>query len=93
MKRIFALLVAVVSVAGLFAQAPQKISYQAVIRDATDNIVANQAIGMKISIMQGDPVPVVVYEETHTPTSNANGLVSLEVGTGTVVSGNFSAIN
>jgi hypothetical protein len=93
MKRIFALLVAVVSVAGLFAQAPQKISYQAVIRDATDNIVANQAIGMKISIMQGDPVPAVVYEETHTPTSNANGLVSLEVGTGTVVSGNFSAIN
>ena len=73
-----------------FAQAPEKMSYQAVIRDAENALVTNQQVGMQISILQGD---VAVYEETQTPTSNTNGLVSLEIGEGTVISGSFTAID
>ena len=76
-----------------FAQAPQKMSYQAVIRNSSDQLVSNTQIGMQISILQGGATGAAVYEETQTPTSNANGLVSLEIGTGTVVSGNFTTID
>lgn len=77
----------------LFAQAPQKMSYQSVIRDVSQALVTNQAVGMQISILQGSASGTAVYIETQQPTSNINGLVSLEIGTGTIVTGNFSIIN
>lgn len=77
----------------LFSQAPQKMSYQAVIRNASNTLVTNQNIGMRISILQGSPGGSAVYQETQTPVSNINGLVSIEIGAGTVISGTFSAID
>jgi len=76
-----------------FGQAPEKISYQAVIRNAGNELVSNQQVGMKISILQESESGTVVYAETHTPTTNANGLVSVIVGNGTVVEGDISTIN
>jgi len=73
----------------IFAQAFEKISYQAVIRDANDNLVTNQIIGMQVSILVGAGT---AYIETHTPTTNANGLVSVEIGGGTLVIGIWSTI-
>jgi hypothetical protein len=62
-------------------QAPEKMSYQAVIRDGSDNLLVNTTVGMQIRILQGG---TAVYVETHTPMTNGNGLVSLEIGsTGT----------
>ena len=77
---------------GLFAQIPQKMSYQAVIRDANGKLVTNHLVGIRVSILQGTAIGTAVYTETQTPTTNANGLVSIEIGTG-VTSGNFSVIN
>jgi hypothetical protein len=77
----------------IFAQAPEKMSYQAVVRNSSNALVVNQAVGMQISIIQGSPSGSAVYVETHVPTANANGLVSLEIGEGTVISGNFSTID
>ena len=76
-----------------FAQAPQKISYQAVIRNANNNLVTNTTIGMRVSLLQGSSIGTAVYIETQTPTSNINGLATIEIGSGTLVSGNFSSIN
>lgn len=75
------------------AQAPATMSYQAVIRDATDALLVNQTVGVQISIIQTSPVGPVVFAETHNPTTNANGLITLEIGTGTPVTGSISAIN
>ena len=75
------------------AQAPSKISYQAVIRNSSNILVSNAPVGMKISILQFSPNGASVYAETHNPTSNENGLISIEIGGGTLVSGNFSAID
>lgn len=77
------------------AQSPEKMSYQAVIRDASDNLVTNTSVGMQISILQESVYGASVYIETQTPTTNANGLVSIEIGgtDATVVSGDFSAID
>jgi hypothetical protein len=99
MKKTFTILAATLLVANIFlheqsiAQAPEKMSYQAVIRDANDHLVANQAVGMQVSILKGSASGTAVYVETQGPTSSANGLVSMEIGGGTVVSGDFAAID
>ena len=92
MRKLFTLFVAVLLMASVFAQSPEKMSYQAVIR-SSDQLVTDTQIGMQISILQGSTIGTAVYVETQMPTTNANGLVSIELGGGTVVSGNFSTIN
>jgi len=77
----------------IYAQVPQKMSYQAVIRGNNGQLITNQTVGMQISILQDSITGISVYTETQTPTSNANGLVTIEVGAGTFVSGNFSTIS
>jgi hypothetical protein len=72
--------------------APEQISYQAVVRDAANAIVANQVVGMRISVLQNTADGTAVYAETQTPTTNANGLLSIYIGAGTVGSGVFSDI-
>ncbi len=74
------------------AQSPDKMSYQAVIRDAGGQLVTNQAIGMQISILKDGPAGTAVYVETHSAISNVNGLVTIEIGTGTT-SDNFLSID
>src|SRR6056297_3535412 len=92
MKKLFTLFAAVLLTATLWAQSPEKISYQAVIRDDEGNLVTEQEIGMQISILQGSVSGTSVYIETQTPTTNANGLVSIEIGTG-ITSDDFTSIN
>lgn len=76
-----------------FAQAPQKMSYQAVIRNASNVLVSNANVGIRISILQTSATGTAVYTETHQPLTNTNGLATFEIGGGTVVSGNFATIN
>ena len=93
MKRILSVLALVLVAMQVFAQAPQKMSYQAVVRNSANELVANAQIGMQISILQGSASGSAVYVETQNPTTNSNGLASIGIGTGTVVSGSFAAIN
>lgn len=94
MKKLTILLTALFMALILQAQSPEKISYQAIIRNTKGELVINQAIGMKISIyFYNKTVPVISYAETQTPTTDENGLVSIEIGTGKVVTGIFADIN
>ncbi len=94
MKKLSALLIIILLTATVWAQSPEKLSYQAVIRNSNNALVTNTQTGMQISILQGSVSGgSVVYVETHTPTTNANGLVSIEIGGGTIISGDFSAID
>ncbi|MEI8205020.1 MAG: hypothetical protein WCH34_18525, partial [Bacteroidota bacterium] len=77
----------------LYAQVPQKFNYQAVARDASGNLLANQNLTFRISILQGSVNGTLVYQETHQKTTNAYGQVTLIIGSGTVLSGNFNTIN
>jgi uncharacterized protein (TIGR02145 family) len=80
MRKLLMLLMAVAFTASTFSQAPQKMSYQAVVRNSSSQLVTNQMVGMKISILQGSPEGNVVYTQTLSPSTNANGLVSVEIG-------------
>ena len=93
LKSIFILGTFTLCLSTAVAQVPEKMSYQAVIRNSSDILVSNQQVGMQISIIQGSVSGTVVYIETQTPTTNVNGLVSLEFGTGTVVLGTFASID
>jgi len=76
-----------------FGQSPQKFSYQAVIRNPGGQLVGNQTVGIKISVLQGNENGNAVYSETHIATTNVSGLVTLQVGAGTVLSGSISQID
>lgn len=82
MKKLLTLLAALYLVLTLQAQPPQKISYQAVVRNSTNALVTNQPVGVKITILQGSATGTPVFAETHTPTTNANGLINIVIGTG-----------
>ncbi len=75
------------------AQVPRKFSYQAVIRNAGNALVANTNVGIRVSILQGSETGSASYVETHTATTNTNGLVNLQIGGGTLDAGSFTNIN
>ncbi|MCK5538315.1 MAG: hypothetical protein KAI79_15925, partial [Bacteroidales bacterium] len=75
------------------AQSPDKMSYQAVVRDADGALVASQIVNVRITILRGSATGTIICIETYTPTTNVNGLISLEIGTGEIVSGFFYNID
>ena len=75
------------------AQSPLLMSYQSVVRDAEGVLVKDHQVGVLISLLQGAPDGEAVYVERHTPTTNANGLATLEIGGGSPVSGALDEIN
>ena len=91
MKRFLLLFLLAVQIA--FAQAPQSFKYQAVARDGSGVLMVNKIISIKTSILAGTATGSVVYAETQTLATNDYGVVTLNIGAGTVVSGSFPAIN
>ncbi len=76
----------------LFAQAPQKMAYQAVVRDADGKVITDQELGVQVSILQGTVDGASVYSESHTTTTTSAGAINLEIGGGKS-SDDFSAID
>lgn len=94
MKKIFILsLITIVFIGNLVSQAPNLMSYQAVIWDASGNLVSEKMVSIKISILQGSMTGTSVYSETHKIQTNINGLVSLMIGGGTSATGKIAEIN
>ena len=92
-KLILFLSILALTVTASFAQAPQKFTYQAVVRDANNHLLASQSVGVQISILQGSVSGSSVYVENQNAQTNANGLMTLEIGGGTVVNGDFATID
>lgn len=92
MKKLLSIGVLFLVVVVLNAQAPQKLTYQAVIRNTQGKLVSNASVGIRFSILQGSATGLVVYSETFSAITNVNGLVSVEIGTGTTT-GNFGTID
>jgi uncharacterized protein (TIGR02145 family) len=93
MKRFFLLFLILFSALITYGQSPSSFRYQAVLRDSKGAIKANASATIIISILQGSATGSVVYSESHSTTTDNFGLVSLEIGKGTVTSGTFSSIN
>jgi hypothetical protein len=92
--RLFILFLALCPAPLALCQVPQGFNYQAIARDGTGNILANQALPVKIAVMDAQTGGNVIYEESFPSiTSNQFGLITLIVGTGTPVTGTFSTID
>jgi len=92
MKKIFYSIIGILLSTTVFAQAPQSFKYQAVARNASGEIIADQKVGFQISILQSSETGTSVYSETHVDSTNQFGLVTLEIGTGTTTD-DFTAID
>lgn len=75
------------------AQAPVGFSYQAIIRNTSNQLVSNSMVSIRISILQGNADGKSVFSELHTTATNVNGLVTLMVGKGIYISGDFSSVD
>lgn len=93
MKRLIFIIVACYSLGTVFAQSPNQLQYQAIMRNSSGAVVANQAVGMRVSLLKSSATGSAVYSETHRDTTTANGLVTVEIGAGTIVSGSLASIN
>jgi hypothetical protein len=76
-----------------FAQVPQAIPYQAIIRNASGNIISNQPVKLRFSIHDSIASGSIVFSETHTLSTNGQGLVNINIGQGSVQTGAFVSIN
>lgn len=86
MKRVIFTLANLLIVILLFAQAPEKMSYQAVVRNAAGELVVNKSVSVFLAIQKKSEtatIPMTVYQEKHQVTTNANGLITLQIGAGT----------
>lgn len=89
MKKIITILGVVTIALNVFAQAPQRMSYQAVVRNSENALITNSPVGMKVSILQNIDADSAVYVETHSALTNENGLLNIEIGGGSIVSGTY----
>lgn len=95
MKKLYFIIIEVLITVNMIAQVPQKMSYQCIIRNSGGDMVKNQSIGIRISILQGSTSGIVVYRETYNPNpqTNENGLVTIDIGSGLAITGTFPGIN
>ena len=70
----------------------QNFNYQAAVRDASGALLTNQAIGVRLKVLQGSATGATLYTETHTITSNAYGIINLSIGSGTTTD-NFNSLD
>ncbi|MDP3914976.1 MAG: hypothetical protein Q8R96_14695 [Bacteroidota bacterium] len=95
MRRLILFITCLLLAGSAFSQVPQKMSYQVVIRNSSNALVTSSAVGMQVSILQGSIAGTEVYREIYSPNpqTNANGLVTIEIGSGIPVTGSFAAID
>jgi len=92
MKFCFALVAALLLALNAFAQAPVLFNYQAIIRDLNGNLILNRTVGVQVSILEGSATGPALYVERHGPTSNGNGLLTFDIGGGTIISGTLGSL-
>ena len=93
MKKITSFLIAFTITVFSFGQAPNAFQYQSIVRDAANNVLANQNVNLKILILDNSATGNVLYSETHSVITNEFGLINLQIGSGTILSGSFNSIN
>ncbi len=76
-----------------YSQVPQAFSYQTIAFNSAGAPIANGNVNLRISILDNSATGTVLYTETHTKTTNSKGLVNLNIGQGTAITGNFGGIN
>jgi hypothetical protein len=92
-KGVFIFLSIIFSISKAYSQVPTNLSFQAVIRNASNQLVVSAPVGIRVSLLQGGANGVAVYTEIHNASTNTNGLVTLEIGAGSPINGDFTTVD
>jgi len=92
-KGVFIFLSIIFSISKTYSQVPTNLSFQAVIRNASNQLVVSAPVGIRVSLLQGGANGVAVYSEIHNASTNTNGLVTLEIGAGSPINGDFTTVD
>ncbi len=93
MKKITLVLISLIGAISLMAQAPHSFRYQTVVRNNSGELLADNPVGLKISILKNSPTGMVVFSETYNLFTNSLGMINISVGTGSPLSGSVDAID
>lgn len=93
MKNLFSTIALSLLTTAVLAQAPQKLNYQGVARNASGQPLASQNMKLRLTVHDLTTTGATLYQETHSVTTNGYGLYNVAVGNGTVVSGTFNTID
>ena len=93
MKKTYTILVLLLLTVNLWGQVPQQFSYQAVVRDENGQILKNEKISVRITLLKDSASGEIVYQEKHEPSTDANGLFSIQIGASKLNAGDFSKID
>ena len=93
MKKVSLSLVALLLALSAFCGAPQGINYQAIALNSKGLPFKSKAISLRLSILDGSVVGPIVYQEKQSPTTDNNGLISIQVGMGSTLSGTFATLD
>ncbi len=95
MKKLITLFISITLTLWLYAQSPELMSYQCVVRERGGELIKDQNIGVRTTILRGTMIPMIIYQETYSPipVTNENGLLTLQIGSGKPITGDFSKIN
>lgn len=89
MKRIITFALLAIMCTGVFASGNNGFNYQAVIRNAQGNTIMNETVSMRFTIRDGDANGAILYRETHHVSANQFGVITVVIGGGTILEGDF----
>jgi len=92
MKTTLTLLIALILVT-ISTNAQQGINYKALIKDGGGNVVASQSITIQFIIYESVALTNNVYQETHSPNTDANGIIIINIGEGVVDGGVYADVD
>ncbi len=92
-KILYCICAGILCAVGAYAQAPNLFNYQAAVRNGSGGVLASTDVPVRFTIRDADPTGAVLYQETNTVTTNAQGIFNTAIGSGTVVAGSLSSLN
>lgn len=91
MKRLITNLLIMLLAIVAVAQVPQKMNFQALVRDGSNELVRNKQVGITISVTNSSNA--VFYSEQQTVTTDGNGVAIMVIGDGSPIKGSLSTID
>jgi hypothetical protein len=94
MRRLFYFLILIIiPFLQVYSQVPETFNYQGLLHNSSGDLVKNTNIKVKISILQNSATGDLVFSEDHIVNTNNYGQFVVNIGSGNVLSGNFSTID
>lgn len=91
MRRFLGVILGLMFGVSSFGQTPTGFSYQAVLRNSSGQVLANQSVSLRVNLISNNGT-TTYYTETHNLTTTSQGIVNLVIGEGADRVGSISQV-